>query len=94
METRDEFRRGPATTAERRREVFDGLKIVDFTWAAAGPITTRHFGDYGATVVKIESSKHPDSLRVGPPFVDGKPGINRSGFFAQFNPNKLSVPST
>ncbi|MBV9581373.1 MAG: CoA transferase, partial [Chloroflexi bacterium] len=73
------------------RGVFDGLKIVDFTWAAAGPITTRHFGDLGATVVKIESSKHPDSLRVGPPFVDGKPGINRSGFFAQFNPNKLSV---
>jgi crotonobetainyl-CoA:carnitine CoA-transferase CaiB-like acyl-CoA transferase len=71
--------------------VFDGLKIVDFTWAAAGPITTRHFGDLGATVVKIESSKHPDSLRVGPPFVDNKPGINRSGFFAQFNPNKLSV---
>jgi crotonobetainyl-CoA:carnitine CoA-transferase CaiB-like acyl-CoA transferase len=71
--------------------VFAGLKIVDFTWAAAGPITTRHFGDNGATVVKIESSKHPDTLRVGAPFVDGKPGINRSGFFAQFNPNKLSV---
>jgi crotonobetainyl-CoA:carnitine CoA-transferase CaiB-like acyl-CoA transferase len=70
---------------------FEGLKVVDFTWAAAGPITTRHFGDLGATVVKIESTKHPDSLRVGPPFVDGKPGINRSGFFAQFNPNKLSV---
>ena len=70
---------------------FEGLKVVDFTWAAAGPITTRHFGDLGATVVKIESSKHPDSLRVGPPFVDGKAGINRSGFFAQFNPNKLSI---
>jgi crotonobetainyl-CoA:carnitine CoA-transferase CaiB-like acyl-CoA transferase len=80
-----------STRALRDGGVFAGLRIVDFTWAAAGPITTRHFGDYGATVVKIESSKHPDSLRVGPPFVDGKPGINRSGFFAQFNPNKLSV---
>ncbi len=79
----------PASTS--RRGVFDGLKVVDFTWAAAGPITTRHLGDYGATVVKIESTRHPDSLRVGPPFVDGTPGINRSGFFAQFNPNKLSV---
>ena len=79
----------PASTS--RRGVFDGLKVVDFTWAAAGPITTRHLGDHGATVVKIESTRHPDTLRVGPPFVDGKPGINRSGFFAQFNPNKLSV---
>ncbi|GAC1317691.1 MAG: CoA transferase [Chloroflexota bacterium] len=78
-------------SARASDDVFAGLKIVDFTWAAAGPITTRHFGDYGATVVKIESTKHPDSLRVGPPFVDDKPGINRSGFFAQFNPNKLSV---
>ncbi|MBV9580423.1 MAG: CoA transferase, partial [Chloroflexi bacterium] len=79
------------TSAVNPAEVFSGLRVVDFTWAAAGPITTRHLSDYGATVVKIESSKHPDSLRVGPPFVDGKPGINRSGFFAQFNPNKLSV---
>jgi crotonobetainyl-CoA:carnitine CoA-transferase CaiB-like acyl-CoA transferase len=77
--------------ASQQRGVFEGLKVVDFTWAAAGPITTRHLGDHGATVVKIESAKHPDSLRVGPPFVDGKPGINRSGFFAQFNPNKLSI---
>ena len=49
----------PTVSATQRRAVFDGLKIVDFTWAAAGPITTRHFGDYGATVVKIESQKHP-----------------------------------
>lgn len=82
---------GLPTSSPRRGGVFEGLKVVDFTWAAAGPITTRHLGDYGATVVKIESTRHPDSLRVGPPFVDGKPGINRSGFFAQFNPNKLSV---
>jgi crotonobetainyl-CoA:carnitine CoA-transferase CaiB-like acyl-CoA transferase len=81
----------PPAVVTKSAGVFDGLKIVDFTWAAAGPITTRHFGDYGATVVKIESNQHPDSLRVGPPFVDGKPGINRSGFFAQFNPNKLSA---
>ncbi len=89
-ESAPRWRQQPAR-ALQAEGVFAGLKIVDFTWAAAGPITTRHFGDYGATVVKIESSKHPDSLRVGPPFVDGKPGINRSGFFAQFNPNKLSV---
>ena len=81
----------PTITDSAPRAVFDGLKVVDFTWAAAGPITTRHLADYGATVVKIESTRHPDSLRVGPPFVDGIPGINRSGFFAQFNPNKLSA---
>jgi crotonobetainyl-CoA:carnitine CoA-transferase CaiB-like acyl-CoA transferase len=89
--TQDAAREPARVSQTGRKSVFEGLKVVDFTWAAAGPITTRHLGDYGATVVKVESQKHPDSLRVGPPFVDGKPGINRSGFFAQFNPNKLSA---
>ena len=65
--------------------------MLDFTWAAAGPIVTKQLSDNGATVVKIESSSHPDSVRVGAPFKDAKPGINRSGFFADFNSSKLSV---
>ena len=74
-----------------RPAVFEGLKVVDFTWAAAGPITTMNLADHGAIVVKVESSVHPDSVRNGGPFAGGKPGINRSGFFAGFNHNKLSV---
>jgi benzylsuccinate CoA-transferase BbsF subunit len=71
--------------------VFSGIKVADFTWAAAGPIMTKQLSDNGATVVKIESRRHPDSVRLGGPFTDGKPGINRSGFFADFNSSKLSV---
>ena len=71
--------------------IFAGLKVADFTWAAAGPIVTKQFGDNGATVIKVESIKHPDSVRLGGPFTDGKPGINRSGFFADFNSSKLSI---
>jgi benzylsuccinate CoA-transferase BbsF subunit len=72
-------------------QIFAGVKVADFSWAAAGPIVTKQFGDNGATVIKIESIKHPDSVRLGGPFKDGKPGINRSGFFADFNSSKLSV---
>jgi benzylsuccinate CoA-transferase BbsF subunit len=78
-------------------QIFKDLKVLDFTWAAAGPILTKQFSDNGATVVKIESRKHPDSVRLGGPFKDAKPGINRSGFYADFNSSKLSVsldPST
>lgn len=71
--------------------IFAGLKVLDFTWAAAGPIVTKQFSDNGATVVKIESGRHPDSVRLGGPFKDGEPGINRSGFFADFNSSKQSV---
>ena len=73
------------------KSVFEGLKVVDFTWAAAGPIATKQLSDNGATLVKIESSKHPDSVRLGGPFKEDKPGVNRSGFFADFNSSKLSL---
>jgi benzylsuccinate CoA-transferase BbsF subunit len=72
-------------------QIFSGLKVADFTWAAAGPIMTKQLSDNGATVIKIESRRHPDSVRLGGPFKDGKPGLNRSGFFADFNSSKLSL---
>jgi benzylsuccinate CoA-transferase BbsF subunit len=71
--------------------IFAGLKVADFTWAAAGPIVTKQLADNGATVVKVESTHHPDSVRLGGPFIDDKPGTNRSGFFADFNSSKLSL---
>jgi len=72
-------------------QIFSGLKVLDFTWAAAGPIATKQFGDNGATVVKIESTRHPDSVRLGGPFKNDTPGINRSGFHADFNSSKMSI---
>jgi benzylsuccinate CoA-transferase BbsF subunit len=72
-------------------QVFSGLKVADFTWAAAGPIMTKQLADNGATVVKIESRRHPDSVRLGGPFAGDKPGLDRSGFFADFNSSKLSL---
>ncbi|MCB1395310.1 MAG: CoA transferase [Rhodobacter sp.] len=71
--------------------LFAGLKVADFTWAAAGPIATKQLADNGATVIKVESFKHPDSIRLGGPFIDDKPGINRSGFFADFHSSKLGI---
>ena len=71
--------------------VFDGVKVADFAWVAAGPITTRYLADYGATVVRIESSTRPEFLRTSQPFRDGKPGVNRSAFYATFNGGKQGI---
>src|ERR1700733_4966777 len=72
-------------------QIFSGLKVADFTWAAAGPIITKQLADNGAIVVKVESKRHPDSVRLGGPFLGDRPGINRSGFFADFNSSKLGL---
>ena len=70
---------------------FEGIKVADFSWVGVGPITMRYLADYGATVVRIESIQRPDFLRLGAPFRDREPGINRSGFFANYNGGKLGA---
>lgn len=72
-------------------QVFEGIKVADFTWVGVGPITVKYLADHGATVVHIESATRPDSLRIGGPFRDDVPGIDRSGFFADFNSSKYGL---
>ena len=69
----------------------DGLKVLDFCWVAVGPMITKYLAEYGATVIRVESSKRPDTLRSGAPLKDDIPGINRSGYFANYNANKLGA---
>ena len=69
----------------------EGIKIADFSWAAATPIATRMLADHGATVVRVESKSHADTVRITGPFRDNKPGLNKSGFFADFNSSKYGL---
>lgn len=69
-----------------------GLVVCDFSWVGAGPITTNVLGQCGAEIIKIESSTRPDLLRKGDPFKDGNSeGLERSGYFANRNPNKKCI---
>jgi benzylsuccinate CoA-transferase BbsF subunit len=68
-----------------------GTRITDFSWLGAGSYATKILADMGADVIKIESSTRLDSLRMGAPYKDGKPGVNRSGYFADRNTSKRSV---
>ncbi len=73
------------------RYAFEGVHVLDFSWVGVGPITTKYLADNGAEVIRIESAARPDVLRIGPPWKDGRPGINHSQFFASFNTSKKSV---
>lgn len=72
-------------------KVFEGVRIADFTWVAAGPATIKYFADHGATVIHIETTTQPGALRVTPPFKDGIPGLNRSAYQACLNNNKYGL---
>lgn len=74
------------------KRALDGIVVCDFSWVGAGPIATNVLGQCGAEIIKIESKKRPDILRKGGPFKDGNgEGLERSGYFANRNPNKKCI---
>jgi benzylsuccinate CoA-transferase BbsF subunit len=70
------------------------IRILDFSWAMAGPQGSRLLGDLGAEVIRLESATHPDLSRTtfGPhPHGKEAHGFDSSGYFNHFNRNKKSV---
>ena len=53
-------------------------------------MTTGYLVEYGATVVRIESHAHPDTLHNSPPFGHEGRGPNRSGYYANYNASKYA----
>ena len=68
----------------------ENLKVLDFCWVAAGPMTTGYLAEYGATVVRIESRRRADPLHTSPP-VRGKGKGLKSGYYANYNANKYAL---
>ena len=66
------------------------VRVVDLTWALAGPFATMVLADLGADVVKAESEAHIDSSRLVGPYV-GPHDSDHSGYFRFFNREKRSL---
>jgi benzylsuccinate CoA-transferase BbsF subunit len=67
------------------------LKILDFSWVGVGPLTVKYLADHGATVIRVESHVRLDVVRLGPPWHEGTPGIERSQFYASYNTSKYGL---
>ncbi|MFC1820900.1 CaiB/BaiF CoA transferase family protein [Thermodesulfobacteriota bacterium] len=73
-------------------QVLDQLKVLDFGWALAGNLTTKHLADHGAKVVKIESSKRLDLLRINQMVSMSKPGNpDDKPWFTYYNTSKYGI---
>ena len=68
-----------------------GVVVVDVTRVVAGPYCAMILADLGATVIKVEHPDDPDYARTFPPMLEREDADPFSGFFAQFNRNKLGV---
>lgn len=69
----------------------EGLKVLDLAWVVAGPLVGRTLADFGATVVRVESSKRLDTARVLGPFPNGETDIQASVAFENCNAGKLGL---
>jgi crotonobetainyl-CoA:carnitine CoA-transferase CaiB-like acyl-CoA transferase len=68
-------------------QVLDGIRVVEWTEAMAGPYCAMLLGDFGADVIKVERPEVGDQSRGwGPPFI-----ASESAYFLCANRNKRSM---
>ena len=71
--------------------VYAGLRVLELGAGAAGPLATRYLAEQGATVVRIESARRPDFLRLLPAGPGLPEGVDAGPMFALLNAGKRSV---
>jgi crotonobetainyl-CoA:carnitine CoA-transferase CaiB-like acyl-CoA transferase len=91
-----ELRAGPrrpvpaveAAPADAGRLPLAGVRVLDFMWALAGPLATRTLADYGATVVRVESTRRIDVCRTLTPYLDDEIDGENAAVFHTTNAGK------
>jgi crotonobetainyl-CoA:carnitine CoA-transferase CaiB-like acyl-CoA transferase len=63
---RGEARVTCAPTANSKARPLDGVRVVDFGWVAVGPVLASVLAEFGAEVIKVESSRRLDYCRLIP----------------------------
>jgi crotonobetainyl-CoA:carnitine CoA-transferase CaiB-like acyl-CoA transferase len=66
------------------------VRVLDLTWAWAGPFATMLMADLGAEVVNVEWEPRPSNLRVQSPLVDND-AVDGGAWWSANQRNKLSI---
>lgn len=75
----------------RRPLPLEGIRVLTFSTAFAGPTASRYLADYGAEVIKVESRRRTDNTRGAGGLSVEPSGANTSIGFQHFNRNKLDI---
>ena len=67
------------------------IRVVDMGWVWAGGVTGHILADWGADVIKIESSNRIDPARQGRPIIGDVPDPEQNPMFHNVNRGKRSI---
>jgi crotonobetainyl-CoA:carnitine CoA-transferase CaiB-like acyl-CoA transferase len=68
-----------------------GVRVIDFGWAWAGSLTGSILADLGAEVIKVESRRRLDPMRMDTPLVGSERDIEQGGLHHNVNRGKRSI---
>jgi crotonobetainyl-CoA:carnitine CoA-transferase CaiB-like acyl-CoA transferase len=69
-----------------------GVRVLDFSWALVGSITTKTLGDLGCEIIKLESRTRPCLSRLDVQVSASQAGnLDDKPWFAHLNTSKLSL---
>jgi crotonobetainyl-CoA:carnitine CoA-transferase CaiB-like acyl-CoA transferase len=84
--------RHPGESAGTNSGPLAGVRVLDFSWALVGSITTKILGDLGADVIKVESRSRPCLSRLDVQVAASKPkDLDDKPWFAHLNTSKRSI---
>ena len=83
---------GAKRPAANGRGPLAGLRVLDFSWALVGSITTKTLGDLGADVIKVESRSRPCLSRLDVQVsASAADSLDDKPWFAHLNTSKRSL---
>lgn len=69
----------------------EGIRVLDLSWVVAGPLIGRTLADFGADVIRVESSRRIDTARMMQPFHGGVPDREGSALYGTCNAGKRGM---
>jgi crotonobetainyl-CoA:carnitine CoA-transferase CaiB-like acyl-CoA transferase len=82
----------PGESASARTGPLAGVRVLDFSWALVGSITTKILGDLGADVIKVESRGRPCLSRMDVQVAaSSAQDLDDKPWFAHLNTSKRSI---
>lgn len=67
------------------------VNVLDLQWVMAGPASTRVLTDWGANVVRVESSNKIETARTIQPFLNDEGGADNGGLYQNMNAGKMGL---